>query len=92
MNTGKKRKVDYIRSRKTPCVACGYFDHPDAIDFHHVHDEDKSFGLSCKGASRSYEKIDLEIAKCVCLCANCHRLHHAGVIPKSEIVFLWWQK
>lgn len=48
------------------------------LDLHHV-DDTKEFALS-SGARRSRSLIIAEIAKCVVLCANCHRKLHAGRI------------
>lgn len=60
------------------CLKCGE-SHPAALDLHHADPSVKDSAVSqmlynCK------EKIDTEIAKCVVLCSNCHRKHHAGVI------------
>ena len=57
------------------CVSCG-FDHPAAIDFHHINpspDDKKLFELLRRN---NYSAAMEEIKKCVPLCANCHRIHH----------------
>jgi len=66
-------------------MLCGYNRCEDALDFHHIDSSKKSFGLSAKGTTRSWEKIRVEIDKCVLICANCHREIHAGIqqLPKE---------
>lgn len=66
-------------------MICGYCRCQNALDFHHRNPEVKSFGLSVRGLTRSWEKIKKEIDKCVLICANCHREVHAGItqLPKE---------
>lgn len=53
---------------------------PDQIfEFHHIRASEKEFGISEDGIMRSWPRIVAELAKCVMLCANCHREVHAGV-------------
>tara|TARA_S200002703_G_C3670846_1_gene205978 strand:+ start:221 stop:634 length:414 start_codon:yes stop_codon:yes gene_type:complete len=82
----KNPHPQYIKKSKTPCVVCGWFGHLSAIDYHHVHPANKSFELSRALLSYSIEKVDAEIAKCVCLCANCHRGVHSGDICLENYV------
>jgi hypothetical protein len=66
----------YIAAQKNkPCADCGESFPAKVMDFHHV--GEKLFELS-KAANwqRKISDIDAEIAKCVLLCANCHRLRH----------------
>lgn len=60
------------------CVFCGYAKYVGALDFHHL--ENKSFGISDKGYTRSWEVIRQELDKCILVCANCHREIHAGLL------------
>jgi predicted HNH restriction endonuclease len=48
------------------------------FEFHHD-GEEKKYSISTL-AQKGYaiETIKAEIAKCVVLCANCHRIRHAG--------------
>ena len=68
------------------CTLCGYDKCSKALNFHHLDPSKKSFGLSERGLTRSWEKIKLEIEKCILLCANCHTEVHAGVaiLPKFK--------
>lgn len=56
------------------CSNCGGVFPLRVFDFHHIGVKDGS--PSVMMANRSTEIIAAEIAKCVLLCANCHRLEH----------------
>lgn len=56
------------------CSICGYDKCLKALEFHHL--KNKDFGLSEKGITRSWEKMKLELDKCILVCANCHRELH----------------
>lgn len=84
----KERKQDAINliksTRKMECVECGYNKSFSALDFHHVKKEDKKHGIHSLMNSVTKvwktENIDTllnELKKCVILCSNCHREHHA---------------
>jgi len=62
------------------CHECGYKKCVAALDFHHLEEDKKKFGLSQEGLTRSWIKTKRELQKCVLLCANCHRELHAGVL------------
>jgi predicted HNH restriction endonuclease len=48
------------------------------LEFHHKDARTKDFAISHDGITRRWENIVAELAKCVLLCANCHRETHAG--------------
>ena len=58
------------------CADCGFNGHPAALDFHHA-SGDKDFQIGGNAASHSWATVLREAAKCVVLCANCHRIRHA---------------
>ena len=63
------------------CSKCGYDKHSAALDFHHVGDDKEvqiSHLLRCTITPERIERLKTELAKCVVLCANCHREHHAS--------------
>ena len=66
-----------VLDAKTPCIVCGESEKA-CIDFHHLRDKDMNVSQMFKYGS--IKKVKEEINKCVCLCANCHRKLHAGLI------------
>ncbi len=80
-NAIRAMAIKYLGGR---CLVCGYHKCQASLDFHHLDEKSKSFGLSQDGLTRSWEKTKLELQKCVLLCANCHRELHAGKLQLSE--------
>ena len=68
------------------CTKCGE-SHPATLDFHHVEyrpSNKKVHKLVQDG--HWWKRIEEEIAKCVVLCSNCHRiLHHEERIYKKSL-------
>jgi len=60
--------IDYFETH--PCVDCGERD-PVVLEFDHL--ADKSFCIGGAIHDRKWQSILDEIAKCVVVCANCHR-------------------
>lgn len=59
------------------CSICGYNKCLEALDFHHKDNEDKDFAISLMvKTNRPMKKVIEELAKCIVLCANCHRELH----------------
>jgi hypothetical protein len=61
------------------CQICGYKKCGRALSFHHKDPTQKDFGLSARGFTRSWDKIQVELDKCVLLCANCHMEVHENL-------------
>lgn len=59
------------------CKICGEKDYV-VLDFHHQNPSKKEFNISSAvTAGWSFQRIKVEIQKCIVVCANCHRrLHH----------------
>lgn len=88
----------FAEFRASGCVVCGEA-HPACLDAHHVLPDEKEFRVwAWRRIGLSPTKVQAELAKCVCICANCHRkLHHAdhaaaksaisaaGVVAAAEI-------
>lgn len=73
----KKRLVQMFGGQ---CKICGYSTYAGALDFHHLDPKNKSFALSVKGLSYSWESLLLEAQKCVLVCKNCHTEIEAGLV------------
>lgn len=72
-----QREVDNLKST-TGCIRCGEND-SCCLDYHHIDPSTKVDQVSnLIRNKRCREVILAEIAKCECLCANCHRKFHAG--------------
>lgn len=76
----KKIKVMAIEYKGGKCQNCGYHRCNGALELHHKDENTKSFGIGDKGYTRSWEKVKMELDKCVLLCANCHREVSAGIL------------
>jgi len=76
----KDKAIAYLGGK---CNFCGYNRCFSALDFHHIDEKSKSFGLSQRGLTRSWERTRQELEKCVLVCANCHREIHAGLLQLS---------
>lgn len=63
------------RLKSVPCNHCGKTFPPCAMDFHHVGDKEQLISSMVRQNCK-IDKLEKEIAKCVVLCANCHRIHH----------------
>jgi hypothetical protein len=81
----RRRKADlrqFLQDYKATlaCVDCGER-HPATLDFHHLDPAQKERSLGDIGKQGwSRKKALAEIAKCVTLCANCHRKRHWTVV------------
>jgi hypothetical protein len=69
----KKLKQMSVALKGGRCQLCGYSRCIRALEFHHIDPDEKGFALSERGLTRSWTKIQEELAKTVLLCANCHR-------------------
>jgi hypothetical protein len=76
-NRRSNRKFVAAYKAEKGCVICGE-DHPSALDLHHRDPSVKDAAVS-EMVYGSKDRIMKEIDKCVVLCSNCHRKHHAGV-------------
>jgi len=64
-----------------PCIKCNERD-PYCLDFHHIHGKD--IDIRRATCDCGLKRLQEEIAKCIVLCANCHRKEHHRL--KNETV------
>lgn len=75
----KRRKIlkeELIAYKGGKCEICGYDKCNAALEFHHINPNEKEFGISVSGVTRSIEELKKEADKCLLLCCNCHRELH----------------
>lgn len=66
------------------CIVCGEKE-PYCLDCHHLDPNDKSFAVGAAvGKGISAGRVQKELGKCICICANCHRKLHAGLIQVDK--------
>mgnify|MGYP001580635679 CR=1 FL=1 len=82
----RKIKTLAIAYKGGKCQVCGYGKYPGALDFHHLDRKERSFSIGEKGYTRSWEKVRVELDKCVLVCANCHREIEAGVTQPPKVI------
>jgi len=79
----RKRKAIALLGGK--CSRCGgkYSRTPEVFDFHHIDPADKGKGIASILHGKNWQSVEIELKKCVLLCANCHRIAHArGLVLK----------
>ena len=72
-----KRKILELKKASNGCIECGWYEHPEILQYHHREKEAKSFVLSTGNlGTRAWKKILEEIEKCDLICPNCHFWKH----------------
>ena len=82
-----KTKDRIILSMGGSCVCCGYNKCQSALALalHHLDPSQKEFNLGALRANiKSWDKIVIELRKCVLICHNCHSEYHEGLIDIPE--------
>jgi hypothetical protein len=69
---------------KCQIPGCGYDKCIEALEFHHLDRATKSFAISEKGHTVSFDRALAEARKCVLVCANCHAEIESGVTQVPE--------
>ena len=74
-NRARERKIMAVEYKGGKCARCGGVFEPCVYDFHHVDPSTKEYKPS-QLFSGKWEKLTVELDKCIMVCANCHRLIH----------------
>lgn len=72
----KQQCVDYKGGK---CYFCGYNKYYGSLDFHHKDPSKKDYGIS-RGRCYNFDKLKIELDKCILVCRNCHGEIHGGII------------
>lgn len=81
----RKIKEMAVDSKGGKYSICGYNKYIGALEFHHIDPNKKDFGLGMSGMTRSWERVQKELAKCLLVCANCHREIHGGRVKVAKL-------
>lgn len=77
----RDKKLALVEEYKSSgCSVCGYDRCTQALDLHHLDSSTKEETVSNLIYRRGIKYVEAELKKCVVLCANCHREHHAGLL------------
>lgn len=68
----KQKAIDYKGGK---CVRCGYSRCNSSMDFHHLDPSQKDFTIGGNHCL-SWERLKVELDKCILLCKNCHGEEH----------------
>lgn len=83
-NFVKRRKNNLIKVFGSKCCICGFDDFQEALEFHHVDESTKEFGITQSSTTRALDKQLEEMKKCILVCSNCHRGIHQGYYQIPE--------
>lgn len=68
----RKSEIDDLKT-ELKCAKCGD-SRAYVLDFHHINPKEKDGTIARLTANQaSKERLEQELKKCICLCANCHR-------------------
>jgi hypothetical protein len=82
----QRQKVKAIEFKGGKCFLCNYSKSIRALKFHHTDPSKKEFAIGTEGNTRSWERVKLELEKCILVCGNCHDEIHDGMHPQYLIV------
>lgn len=69
----KRTKARMVEAMGGSCACCGYNQHVEIFQFHHLDPSVKRFTMgNIRASPKKWSTIVEELRKCVMLCANCH--------------------
>lgn len=80
----KKLKSMAVEYKGGACQECGYARCVEGLAFHHLDPSMKDFKIS-SGQTRSWDRVRVELDKCILLCSRCHIEVHAGVRELKDV-------
>ncbi len=78
----QRQKIKAVEYKGGKCQICDYNKSISTLCFHHTKPSEKLFSIS--PCDKSWNKIKLELDKCILLCQNCHREEHDKTTPKTD--------
>jgi hypothetical protein len=79
-------KLKAIEYKGGKCEKCNQIVHPSAFQFHHLDPLVKE-STWAKSRLKSWDKILIELNKCILVCANCHfELHSTSKYDFSDLI------
>jgi len=73
----RRTKERIVESFGGKCCICGYNKSHSALALHHLNPSEKEISLaSIRASARSWERIVIELRKCILVCHNCHSEIH----------------
>ena len=90
----RRNKANHISryKREMGCIICG-IDESCVLDLHHIDPNGKDKSIAeMLARNRSLEDLFAEVLKCVVLCANHHRMAHAGIINVHQVPDTYWER
>jgi predicted nucleic acid-binding Zn ribbon protein len=82
----QRQKAKAVKHKGGKCHICSYAKSMRALKFHHLDPSKKEFSIGVKGNTRSWERVKIELEKCILVCGNCHDEIHEGQHPQYLIV------
>lgn len=82
-NLRREHKLALIAYKGGKCERCGYDKCIDALEFHHVNPNEKSFDIAQK-ILMNEEALKKEADKCILVCSNCHRKIHYDLVQEKK--------
>jgi len=75
-------KKALVKYKGGACCKCGYNKCLRALEFHHLDENEKDFGISktCK----DFDDLKKEVDKCILVCSNCHAEIHEELDNKNR--------
>lgn len=77
-----EKKAKAVAYKGGKCMLCGYSKSLAALDFHHTDPAQKDADFT-QMKNWLWDRIVVEIDKCILVCANCHREIHDEQRPLS---------
>ena len=72
----KERCLEYKGNKCSVCGITYNGDNSPIFDFHHTINKEFGIGTVLGSRSKSWEKLIIELDKCIVVCSNCHRMIH----------------